>query len=101
MQDLLDLYRSPAWEQHKAFVLEHAHNVTDFGAVRLMPYTHNESPKETAIRNELFRFFQQGLVYSLYAAEQQVAKTDAMIADLKAEIQAQKDLRERDEDEES
>jgi hypothetical protein len=59
-------------------------NTKDFGFVGIRPYG-PEDPEHTAIKNEYFRFFKEGLLFSLEAVEFNLHAIQAEIEAIKGE----------------
>lgn len=84
--ELIQLWqRDGQWEAFADLVANVAHSAKQLGSYSWHVYGRDSDPTQVAIKNELTRAFQQGMVYTLTLVQQELTKTAQAMARLEKE----------------
>ena len=79
LQAILKSQDNPEWQTFKAFLQTQALTQQQLAGYYRSHYSHNETASETALRNELFRAFTDGLLYSTRIIQDAIASVEREI----------------------
>jgi hypothetical protein len=70
------------WTVYSNFIFQYALNTRDFGVIAQAGYHPGEDPRNTAIRNELFRTYKDGILRTLSLVDEEIILTEKRIRSL-------------------